>query len=114
MTEVTACGSMGAMITRKRIVVAVLAVLVLGGVAAFRVLRLGALAHLGAGYSAQQTCACLFVSKRTLDSCRQDLDPLAQKLVRLSPGDSHVSATALGFSSATSRHEPGYGCSLVD
>ena len=68
---------------------------------------------LGSGYAAQQTCACLFISGRSVDSCRGDLDPLAQKLVRLAPGDKEVRASAL-FSSATARYEPGFGCMLVE
>jgi hypothetical protein len=52
---------------------------------AWRTFRVSALLEAGAGYSAQQTCACLWVSGRTL-SCKTDLDPLARKLVSIASG----------------------------
>lgn len=99
------------MLTRRRLVVAVLLAVVLTlGYA----LHLPTLAHVGAGYSAQQTCACLFVSGRPLENCKGELEPLAQKLVSVSAGERAVTARAMLFSSATSRYEDGFGCSLVD
>ena len=32
--------------------------------------------NIAAGYTAQQTCSCLHVSGRTLDSCRADYPPM--------------------------------------
>jgi hypothetical protein len=96
---------------RKRILIAV-ALLFLGG-ATVAGLRFHKLAFIGAGYAAQQTCACLFISNRALDSCRRDLDPMARKLVTIEPGDNLVHAKAI-LSSATARFDPAFGCSLGD
>jgi hypothetical protein len=94
---------------RKRIVTAVMlllfAGLVVGG------LHLRKLAFIGSGYAAQQTCACLFISGRPLDSCRQDLEPLAQKIVTIEAGSNEVHARAI-LSSATARFDPAFGCAL--
>jgi hypothetical protein len=94
---------------RKRILIAI-AILVLGG-AAFAARHFHTLAFIGAGYAAQQTCACLFISNRPLESCRHDLDPLAQKIVTLEPGPNQVHARAI-LSSATARFDPTFGCAL--
>lgn len=93
--------------------VAVVLVLVAGGVA-WRVLRVQLLVNIGTGYVAEQTCACLFVSGRTLDSCVGDLDPLAQKLISIHPGAAEVTAKSFVLGSATARYEKGFGCSLRD
>jgi hypothetical protein len=96
---------------RKRIVWAVVVVAVaalLLGVRHFR-----KLAVIGSGYAAEQTCACLFVSGRSLESCRGDLETMAQRIVTLEPRDQEVHArTPLG--SATARYEPGFGCTLTE
>jgi hypothetical protein len=96
---------------RKRIlrVVLVLVVALVVAVAAYA----PRMARIGVGYAAEQTCACLFVSGRTLESCRGDLDGLARRFVRLEPGQDEVRASSLG-SHATARHRAGFGCSLVD
>jgi hypothetical protein len=97
------------MIRRITIVVAVI---IVAGAIAWRALHLSELASIGAGYAAQQTCACLFIADRSLDSCRGDLEPLAQKLVSLRAGDREVTATSLGVSSATARYDEKFGCGL--
>jgi len=76
------------------------------------VFRVSELAEIGAGYAAEQTCACLFISGRTLESCRKDLDPLAQWLVSMHPGPHQVTATCLGVATVTARYEKGFGCML--
>lgn len=103
-----------AILRRKHLVLASFATVVLAVVVAWRAMRLSDLAHIGAGYTAQQTCACLFVGRRTLESCLTDLDPLARRLVSVHPGSDQVTATGLGFSTATARFEKGFGCSLRD
>ena|SRR6185295_1051326 len=92
----------------------VLVVLVGGGALAWRLLHLSELSVIGAGYGAEQTCACLFISGRTLESCKTDLEPLAQKLVSFKIGDHEVTARSFGVATATAKHEPGFGCSLQD
>jgi hypothetical protein len=96
---------------RKRILQA-LAVVVLAGLV-LGTLHLRKLAIIGSGYAAEQTCACLFVSGRPLDSCRGDLEPLAQRIVTLEPGQQQVHART-PLASATARYAPGYGCTLAE
>ncbi len=96
---------------RKRIRTIVLLTALAGAILALTWFR--RLAFIGAGYAAQQTCACLFTSGRSLDSCRGDLDKLAQRMVRLEPGEHLVHARAV-LASATSRWDPVYGCMLEE
>jgi hypothetical protein len=95
----------------KRILV-VIVLLIVGGAVAWRTLRLSDLAQIGAGYAAEQTCACVFVAGRTLDSCVHELDPMAQRLVLVRAGTDEVTARAFGVAHATARYQPGFGCSL--
>jgi hypothetical protein len=81
---------------------------------AWRVFRVSLLVNIGTGYAAQQTCACLFVSGRTIESCLGDLDPLARKLITVHPGTAEVTASGLALDKATARYEDGFGCSLRD
>jgi hypothetical protein len=70
------------------------------------------LLRIGAGYTAQQTCACLLVSGRSLESCMTDLDPLARRVVSVRVGEGEVTASALGIATATARFDKSYGCTL--
>ncbi len=81
---------------------------------AWRLFHVSDLAFIGTGYTAEQTCACLHVAGRSLESCLTDLDPLARNLIVVHPGKDEVTATALGFVSATAQYEKGFGCSLRD
>jgi hypothetical protein len=103
-----------AFMRRKPIVLGAVAAAVIAGFALWRRLRLSDLASIGAGYAAQQTCACVFISHRALASCKTDLDPLAQRLVSVRVGADEVTASTLGLSSAVARYEQGFGCSLRD
>jgi hypothetical protein len=85
-----------------------------GLVVAWRVFRVPLLLNIGTGYAAQQTCACLFVSGRTIESCLGDLEPLARKLISIRPGTADVTAKGFFFKTATARYEAGFGCSLRD
>lgn len=96
---------------RKRIVMVVVILLVAGALVGGRHFR--KLAVIGAGYSAEQTCACLFISGRSLDSCRGDLEPEARRLVTIEPRGQEVHTHTL-ISSATARFEPGFGCMLTE
>ncbi|HEX4456574.1 MAG TPA: hypothetical protein VIA18_01310 [Polyangia bacterium] len=96
---------------RKRIMLAAALLVVVGLVVAGRYFR--KLAVVGAGYAAEQTCACMFVSGRTLDSCRGDLEPMARRIVGIEPSDGAVRTHTL-LSSATARFEAGFGCTLVE
>jgi hypothetical protein len=97
---------------RKLIVVGVLAVAVIAGLEMWRRLRLSDLVHIGAGYAAEQTCACVFISHRTPESCMTDLEPLAVRFVSVRVGTDEVIARTLGLSRAVARYEQGFGCSL--
>lgn len=100
---------------RRRKLAVVAGVLLLGAAAAaWRAFDVTRLARIGTGYAAQQTCACLFVAGRGLQSCLTDLDPLARRLTWLRAGDAEVSATAFGLASAKARFENGFGCSLAE
>jgi hypothetical protein len=98
-------------IKRTLIVVAIVAAV---GAITWRALHLSEMAHMGAGYVAEQTCACVFVAARSLASCKSDLEPLAQKLVSLHVGLDEVTATSLGISTATAQYHKVFGCTLRD
>ena len=97
---------------RKRIVLAVVAFLAIAALFALR--KLAPLGRIGSGYAAEQTCACLFVSGRALESCRTDLDPLALELVSLKVGSDDVRASVGGVLRARARYESSRGCALVE
>jgi hypothetical protein len=92
----------------------VAAVLIMGGAVAFRALRLGDLAYIGAGYTAEQTCACLFVSRRSAESCSGDLEPMARWFVSVTPGADTVTARSFLIARATARYQKDLGCALQD
>lgn len=72
-------------------------------------------ASIGTAYVAKQTCSCLFVARRSMQSCKTDynaadVEPLEWKTM---PDRVQVSALA-GLISATALFEAGYGCHLID
>ncbi|MBX7183736.1 MAG: hypothetical protein K1Y01_01195 [Vicinamibacteria bacterium] len=85
---------------------------ILAAAGAWKGFRVSGLLAAGAGYSAQQTCACLWVSGRALESCRTDLDPLARRLISIRVGTDEVTASGFGIATATAKYEKGFGCSL--
>jgi hypothetical protein len=101
-----------ALARRKRLVIGALALLLVAAIVAWRVFRVPLLMNIGTGYAAQQTCACLFISGRTLESCLGDLEPLARKLISVHPGNAEVTASGFGLETATAHHDKGFGCSL--
>jgi hypothetical protein len=105
---------MMALARRKRLALGVVVLLLVAIVVAWRVFRVPLLLNIGTGYVAQQTCACLFVSGRTLESCLGDLEPLARKLISIHPGTDEVTASSFVLAAATARYEKGFGCSLRD
>jgi len=105
---------MMALARRKRLAIGLVVLLLVAVAVAWRVFRVPLLVNIGAGYAAQQTCACLFVSGRSIESCVGDLEPLARKLISIHPGAAEVTASAFGLETATARYEPGFGCSLRD
>ena len=105
---------MMALARRKRLALWGLAFLVIAVVVAWRVFRVPLLLNIGTGYAAQQTCACLYISHRTLDSCLGDLEPLARKLISVRPASDEVTASGLLLVTATAHYEKGFGCALRD
>jgi hypothetical protein len=103
-----------ALARRKRLALGVVILLLVAIVVAWRVFRVPLLLDIGTGYAAQQTCACLFVSGRTIESCLGDLDPVARKLISVRPGTAEVTARGFFLKSATARYDSGFGCSLRD
>jgi hypothetical protein len=97
---------------RKRLLIAGAAIVAV--VAAVWWLHLPDLAHIGTGYTAEQTCACLFVSRRSFESCHAELDPLAKRLVSVTAGTNEVTARSMLIAHATARYQQGYGCTLAD
>jgi hypothetical protein len=68
-------------------------------------------AKIGTVYVAKQTCSCLFVAGRPMDSCRTDYDPAAIKPLTVQPSRNAVEVSALaGLVSARAEFEPGFGC----
>jgi hypothetical protein len=68
-------------------------------------------AKLGTVYVAKQTCSCLFVAGRPMDSCRTDYDPAAIKPLTVEKLQNGVKVTALGgIVSAQAQFEQGFGC----
>ena len=68
-------------------------------------------AKIGTVYVAKQTCSCLFVAERTMDSCRTDYDPAAIEPLTVAATDKGVKVSALaGLVSARAEFEPGFGC----
>lgn len=104
---------MMALARRKRLALGVLAFLVIAVIVAWR-LRVPLLLNIGTGYAAQQTCACLYISHRPLESCLGDLEPLARKLISVRPGAEEVTASGLLLVAATAHYEKGFGCALRD
>ena len=70
-----------------------------------------ATARIGTTYVAKQTCSCLFVAGRPLDSCSTDFDPESLRSLDVVTGDSAVTVSALGgLISARAEFENGFGC----
>jgi hypothetical protein len=96
---------------KRAIVFGLLAVLLIGvGLVTHHFAKLG---RIGSGYAAHQTCSCLKVSHRSLESCRGELDPLAQKLVDIDVRGDEVRARSLLWSSRAV-FEEGWGCTLIE
>lgn len=74
-----------------------------------------ATARIGTTYVAKQTCSCLFVAGRSLDSCRTDFDSEALRPLDVVTGGSAVTVSALGgLISARAEFERDFGCHPVN
>lgn len=74
-----------------------------------------ATARVGTVYVAKQTCSCLFVAGRPLDSCHTDFDAEAVRPLDVSVSQNSVTVSALGgLISARAQFDRGYGCHPVN
>ncbi len=103
--------------SRKRLMWIAIAVVLAGaiGVFAWRMRDDVAYAKIATGYAAKQTCSCLHVSGRPIDSCVAEFPEEARRAITLTEDADTVRASVLfGAVSATARYEEGYGCALID
>jgi hypothetical protein len=95
----------------KGLLLGIMVVLVIVGGALFFGRDTWATAKLGTVYVAKQTCSCLFVAGRPMDSCRTDYDPAAIKPLTVEKLEHGVKVSALaGLVSAQAEFEQGFGC----
>jgi hypothetical protein len=74
-----------------------------------------ATARIGTTYVAKQTCSCLFVAERPLESCRTDFDAESLRQLDVVTSGDGVTVSALGgLISSRARFERGYGCHSVN
>src|SRR5688572_5626381 len=70
-----------------------------------------AYAHIATGYAAKQTCSCLSVSGRTLESCIADFPEDARENITVTQEGERVHASVLfGLISADAVADGEYGC----
>ncbi|MBY0569371.1 MAG: hypothetical protein K2P70_18830 [Hyphomonadaceae bacterium] len=74
-----------------------------------------AYAKLATGYAAKQTCSCLHITGRTLDSCMADFPEDARSMIAIEQSGSSVRASVLfGAVGATATYSQEYGCTFDD
>ena len=96
---------------RKGLLIGAIVVVVLVAGALYAGRDTWASAKIGTTYVAKQTCSCLFVAGRTMESCRTDYDPAAIKPLTVATTDKSVKVSALGgLVSARAESEQGFGC----
>jgi hypothetical protein len=95
------------------LIIGVLAVLI--GVGVWSSRDTFATARVGTVYVAKQTCSCLFVAGRPLDSCYADYDVEDVRPLDVSVSKNSVTVSALGgLLSARAQYDQGYGCHPVN
>jgi len=73
-----------------------------------------AYATMATGYAAKQTCSCLHVSGRALESCLADFPEDARNNITVTEDGDAVRASVLfGAISSTSVYEEEYGCRIT-
>ncbi len=72
-------------------------------------------ANIGAGYVAHQVCSCVFVARRSHESCLLDMlpmmDPIRSEIIAIE-GKQGVHASLPLLADRTALHTPGFGCAL--
>lgn len=96
---------------RKGLSIGIVVLVAIVGIALFFGRDTWTTAKLGTVYVAKQTCSCLFVAGRPMDSCRTDYDPAAIKPLTVEKLEHGVKVSALaGLVSAQAEFEQGFGC----
>ena len=74
-----------------------------------------AYAQIATGYAAKQTCSCLHVSGRSMESCIADFPEDARSAITVKQDGDRVHASVLfGAISADAAFEQEYGCRVLD
>jgi len=74
-----------------------------------------AYAGIATGYAAKQTCSCMHITGRTLDSCMAEFPEEARNNVTVTEDGNSVRATVLfGAISSEAIYEEEYGCRIVN
>lgn len=72
-------------------------------------------ARIATGYAAKQTCSCINVSSRPLDSCMADFPADARGMISVKQEGQSVRASVLfGAIGAKATYEEGFGCAIAD
>ena len=103
--------------SRKRWILAGVAAAALAVVAfiGVKVSDMATYGNIATGYTAQQTCACLYVSGRTLDSCKSDYPSDAVSQIRFDVTGERVRVSAGGgLFKAESTYDERYGCRIAN
>jgi len=74
-----------------------------------------AYAAIATGYAAKQTCSCMHITGRTLDSCMAEFPEEARNTVTITEDGNSVRASVLfGAISSEAIYEEEYGCRIVN
>lgn len=73
-----------------------------------------AYARLATGFAAKQTCSCLHITGRSLDSCMADFPEDARSMIAIEQDGNTVRASVLfGVMSAEATYSEEYGCAFA-
>jgi hypothetical protein len=104
-------------VSRKRWIWIGVAVVGLAAIGAGAWASRGQVAYAGiaTGYAAKQTCSCLHVSGRTLDSCIAEFPEDARENISIMQDGNTVRASVLfGAISSEALYEEEFGCTIVN
>jgi hypothetical protein len=74
-----------------------------------------AYARIATGYAAKQTCSCVHVSGRALESCTADFPEEAREQLTVTQDANITRASVLfGAISAEARFDDAFGCTILD
>lgn len=74
-----------------------------------------AYARIATGYAAKQTCSCVHVSGRTLESCLAEFPEDARGQINVTSVGNETRASVLGgVISSRARYADGYGCEVLE